>query len=423
MFKNACLLLFCLLFISPLYSQKGNLGPRRITGFNFVTDQDYFWPGSSDRNYTMGATLNWYGPATGRKTFVLPIVLGHLDQLIWPSFMGEKSLKVSGFHFGYAAFTPDSLSLAKVVADDRPYSGPLVLQSSRTYRSAKDSTLALRTRFGVGLLGFGIGNAVQSSIHYLMAQRDSNGTPSYPPGRRPVPMGWDNQIADGFGLSFLYQADWLKNLVAKDYFQLTFKLTTSLGYYTRGAVGVEGRLGWFNRKWYFQDDVNGPINKGIADIEYIERWRRKLGLQEDIEGILKEHHEKLDTLSKTEKASPPYLPSVNWIPKRFELYLHYDLNFNAWLDNGLITGNSTSHFWDRPGALHYWQSKDAAKDQNQVMLNPFTCEAFLGVIFRINYFELGYGGYFRSADLVYVDESRGDFRDMIWGQLRFGWSF
>lgn len=422
-------LVFCLPYTLP--AQLEELPPRGITGFNLATDQDFFPPGSTDHNYTMGILFNWYGPSTNRCTFGLPWAQGGIDKLLFEKWLAEESLQVSGIHFGYAAFTPEAIGERMVISHDRPYSGALVYQSSRIYQlstSIKDPKWALRTRLGIAVLGLGIGEAIQSGIHYLMADKDSLGTPTYPEGRRPVPQGWSNQLADGGGFSLLYQAEFLRNFCNHKWFQMNGKFGASLGYYTRANIGFEGRIGKLMRTpWFIQADGLASINKGFPNLSEVASKYEKLvqkkknkGEDESPEPITEEE---LLRLIREQYYSypvdPPFKSKASFWPKECEAYLHYDLNLNAWLDNGLVTGITTTAFNDRVGALHYWQDRGADKLQNGVRLNPFTAELFIGGMIRVNYFELGYGGAFRTTELVYSTGRR--FRNMAWGQIRFGW--
>lgn len=422
--ERLSLILFLLLACAKLpYAQSSNLYPKayelpakQITAFNLTTDQDFFPPGSTDHNYTMGVLFNWYGPGTNRPLFLLPYPLELLDGGVsWLSGC-ERELATSGFHFGYSAFTPEKLAVFEQVLDDRPYSGILNFQSSRVYTFKDYPRWAMRTRFMVAILGTYLGHNVQSAIHYIQSKRDSFDMPIQG-SARPIPHGWKHQIGNGGGLTAMYSNEFVYDLMnvgnKPSYLHANLKGGFSLGMYTNISLGMEMRLGLLSplkRAWH----------TGINVMNLTDKKKRKRLRGEPVE---KPHPKEIEIYPELEIDKAPFYPKPNTdIRRTFELFLHSELKGNFWAENTLLTGDfmlGPKNF-TVPGPFYSGDCDD------RVMMRALNAEFFLGLVLRINYFECSYGGVIRSAELAYTDQEvaatgRGPYRNMVWGQLSFGW--
>ncbi len=161
---------------------------RRWTTWMFQGENDSLALFSgSDEFYTNG--IRFYG--LRHPDFAPRWVDGFADWWCsWacPQLSNENSF---GFAFGQLIYTPDDLSIAELIPDDRPYAswlyGALVLQISDD-RLKKQHALELQ----LGIIGPEAGGEwAQTNLHELIEDEE--------------PMGWDNQLPTEPGISLIYR--------------------------------------------------------------------------------------------------------------------------------------------------------------------------------------------------------------------------
>ncbi len=158
--------------------------------------------------------------------------------------------------FGLLMFTPDDISLSRVNPDDRPYASLLYLGHSKW---RVHPTRISRTTLTVGVLGSGLAEAIQSSVHTALGAEQ--------------PRGFNHQISDGGELTA--RLGWTQFTplvhgrlqtpnVTNGYLSAVVEKSLSLGYITEGAVGIGVRLanqstGWHQSINHFVTHLDEPI--------------------------------------------------------------------------------------------------------------------------------------------------------------------
>lgn len=160
---------------------------------NFITENDTYVPGGTDRHFTNGLRLCWAGP---RAEF--PKWTGPLPRLFdWLAPEDTKRQRWLGGAFGQNMYTPEDIGERELISDDRPYAGwlyaGLVLTERHGDRRFDEMEIDLGATGPVSLA-----KSTQINFHKLI--------------NSPRPNGWDNQIENELGLVFLYRAKWRDDL-------------------------------------------------------------------------------------------------------------------------------------------------------------------------------------------------------------------
>jgi len=273
-------LLSLLLLPHTLFAQN-TVNEERWAGYSIILDQDFLSPWSNeDRNYTMGLVFNFSGGVFAD----LPTswVTRKLSDVFWKDNLALTKHELSIVGNG---FTPEDLGERDVIVGDRPYGSFLGFSTRRLIVPLQEDNhkllgryrSAVRTEFAVGALGLGVAEFVQTEIHQIyraIANSD-----------QPVdPLGWDNQISQGGEPTLLLRASYEQRFSVifrcieqqagdcersvqpydKKYFEATWLLDGSVGYYTNIAAGVRMRLGIFQSEfWDFDSSQTNIISQGV----------------------------------------------------------------------------------------------------------------------------------------------------------------
>lgn len=211
-------------------------------------DQDMFIPlVNEDRDYTMGVGFEFFEEDDG--IYPLEHVLEELGKLVGVDPVTPRMRR--SYLLGSVNYTPDDLSAADPVIDDRPYSSVVFLANKRVYA---DQDTAIGVEAQLGLLGSYIAREVQRKLH--RAWREANNV------TEPVdPKGWGNQISAGgeptarvriarSDLLFEHPGVW----------DVAGTSDISLGYQTNASIGLGVRAGMIGSPfWSLPYD---PINRG-----------------------------------------------------------------------------------------------------------------------------------------------------------------
>ena len=193
-------------------------------------DNDLFFPGGADRDYTAGFALTFSGagvrPLWGWPERFLKI----LDCC---SNRGPDSIAtanhINSFEFGGYGFTPDEIREENTRPTDRPYASLLYISFGRTDYDI-DSASAWTSSFAVGMLGLDVFKAAQNRVHKTIGS--------------DVAAGWEHQISEGGELTLRYQRAyhqyWEAHLVPGHYKTTYFG---SVGYLTEVGVAFATRHG------------------------------------------------------------------------------------------------------------------------------------------------------------------------------------
>ncbi len=140
-------------------------------------DTDAFVPGAAttDRYYTQGARFTWFGD---------PGAMPRWADRVAARLGGDGEARRFGLAVGQEIYTPDAISLARAIPDDRPYAGWLYGSAFLTTRSER----RLRTlELSAGMLGpASLAHEAQVWWHDELGIRE--------------PRGWGWQLADEPGL-------------------------------------------------------------------------------------------------------------------------------------------------------------------------------------------------------------------------------
>ena len=162
-------------------------GARDAGVFTLYFENDYF--GGQDQHYTNGVKLAWlsgdlgdWGQTGWRQRFI--------DRL--PFVNKPDTAKQFGFAFGQNIYTPQNISLVPPDATDRPYAGWSYLEFS--FISKTESvmdTLSIQA----GMIGRASqADEVQRAVHEWINDE--------------IPLGWDYQLQNEFGLNVVYERKW-----------------------------------------------------------------------------------------------------------------------------------------------------------------------------------------------------------------------
>ena len=148
-------------------------------------DSNGFVPGpaTTDRNYTQGLRLNYFGAPNGLPARVRALA----DRL--PGFHVAGEERQFGISIGQEIYTPDAISRPKAIPDDRPYAGWAFAAGLLTARGER-VTRSLEVQLGA------IGDDSQAAVVQRWWHREL--------GIR-APQGWPNQLRDEPGLVVSYQ--------------------------------------------------------------------------------------------------------------------------------------------------------------------------------------------------------------------------
>ncbi|HHQ13688.1 MAG TPA: DUF2219 family protein, partial [Chromatiales bacterium] len=130
-------------------------------------DNDIFFPGTSDADYTAGLGLSLIGPETRTSPFSLVPAVEYLDRLLpgGPAVTGNEAPGARyAMQLGTLGFTPDDLSSSEPLPDDRPYASLLLLSGARQWKEPLEP-VAHRSTLTVGFLGLNVFSFFQKTWH------------------------------------------------------------------------------------------------------------------------------------------------------------------------------------------------------------------------------------------------------------------
>ncbi len=144
---------------------------------------------NTDRWYTNGLAISGAQRVTGEDPwgYVIPFAPG----------AGRPDATACGWTFGQLMFSPENLSVAAVIPDDRPYAGYMYLGGfwQRQYGDVMD-----HIQLDLGVIGTASGAEwLQINLHDAVDTVD--------------PLGWDNQLADEVTIQFYVRRKWRWHLV------------------------------------------------------------------------------------------------------------------------------------------------------------------------------------------------------------------
>jgi hypothetical protein len=272
-----------------------------ISKKGFYLDNDFFLEKirlgklDEDRNYTMGIGFFYGDNEIGRKKI---FVLVHIINGVFSQHLLNDSSNYHSITLANGSFTPDNLRSRFPIYNDRSYGSVTAFQFgvSGFGRDKKNpAELDLRHRktasFSAGILGTRISEWTQTKIHSIM--NDHNTKPPY------NPEGWPNQISDNGEPTLLYtlqhdfllqrKRDLLKSLEKGWGLQAKYGYRYSLGYLTGINTLFQFRLGYLNKRNWF-DDVNNLQQTNHIAKQFAEKANNNL-----VNGHSKEYYKQPKT--------------------------------------------------------------------------------------------------------------------------------
>lgn len=133
----------------------------------YLEEDKFLLSGNQDRNYTGGGALYVSGGFLHSYHVDAPLRL--VDWLLFlPRYLHRRNhVDEHALMLGLTVFTPGDLASPVPVVNDRPYASLLFLNWSHMSVNHSD-TVAVSSELTLGLLGLGIGGAVQNGIHGVL---------------------------------------------------------------------------------------------------------------------------------------------------------------------------------------------------------------------------------------------------------------
>jgi hypothetical protein len=152
-----------------------------------------FWENDAGRFQGMRDTDRYYTNGAGLAVAWHPDWADDLaGYLPFAEAFGELDRTGFGVTTGQLIFTPEDITVAELIPDDRPYAGYLY---GGVYLQRMTDTVLEHYQLDLGLIGdSSLAQDAQEWVHQLLADPDPN--------------GWDNQLADEVTVQFTYRRKW-----------------------------------------------------------------------------------------------------------------------------------------------------------------------------------------------------------------------
>jgi hypothetical protein len=227
--------------VEDIMRRAANTVPDEVTGWSIALDNDLFGPAHTDRDYTGGLGVSVYGAPTAKYWWSLDRLLKYVDEPLFArSANWQDAQRLHAVQAGVVIFTPQDITSAAVVENDRPYASMLFVTSSRDYIAAGERG----TRYSgltLGVLGLRATTDLQEAVHKVIRSDD--------------PRGSGNQISEGGELTARYftggsqlRAQRLafgdKSIEAKTTWEM------SAGYLTEASYSISTRFGVIDSPWW-----------------------------------------------------------------------------------------------------------------------------------------------------------------------------
>ncbi|MEM8891092.1 MAG: lipid A-modifier LpxR family protein, partial [Bacteroidota bacterium] len=209
------------------------LYPLGKESFFIYLDNDKFIPPSldEDRDYTNGIAFSYSNKSL--LNFPLHKINNWLlNRVLNPQTDSNFQFLSPEIKLASLAYTPRDIAESRLILDDRPYASVHYLEiKSRLWNRQKNQVHSLGISYGV--LASPIAEFAQRIIHTI--------------GRiRPIPEGWDNQIAHPWEPTLLmsYQRDrlWSKDK-ARSFSDLKESISFEVGFRMMASYALTGRIG------------------------------------------------------------------------------------------------------------------------------------------------------------------------------------
>ncbi len=238
------------------------------SGWSLQMDNDLFTPKKQDRDYTGGIAITLAGERAQQWAMSLDPALTQINR--WLNVTDDdNSLTLHSLQLGLAAFAPEDISQAQIIADDRPYASLVFLANSRV-NLQNDGQTAIQSTLTVGMLGTNIAETIQKHIHTLTSTNQ--------------PEGWQHQISDGgeptFRYTYAYQRLWRVGDGAQ-HWEIKYSNEGSVGFLTEANSAVSARWGRISTPWwsfspdraeYFSQPSTGLLQANGSGVHELYVW-------------------------------------------------------------------------------------------------------------------------------------------------------
>lgn len=208
-------------------------------GWALSFENDLLAGGARDKDFTYGLNFVHKGERS-RRWLPNPSPLhSRLDAVL--GFHKPSGLQLRGhsLELGLYGFTPEDISQAEAIEDDRPYAS-LVYATSTHSSLNVESDDALSSSLSVGVLGLNVVGELQNSLHESVDGKTAQ--------------GWGTQVSDGGEPTFRYALAKQTLLPTEsEGFEAKSTLQVSLGYITETSYSLSFRKGQLNSRWWAFD--------------------------------------------------------------------------------------------------------------------------------------------------------------------------
>ena len=218
----------------------GNPTEARNSGWSVAFDNDVLARPDSDQDYTGGFSVE----LNGRRATEYPLSVNRALEWINGRFDRQgrrEALPTShAIQLGVLLFTPDDFRKTRTRAGDRPFANLVFFGNSQFTLDARAGR-AYQTTLTVGILGSGIGELLQSTVHRAAGSA--------------TPVGYERQISDGGELTARYTFARQSLITSRRTpsgraMELKFALEGSVGYLTEGSATIAARWGATSSPWW-----------------------------------------------------------------------------------------------------------------------------------------------------------------------------
>ena len=224
--------------------------PNYASGQNSWTQSLYFENDlftGTDQNYTNGIKLSLISPDLSpyAKEGKLPRkVLEFIHQIPFIRQSGPQYTHKVEFSIGQNIYTPSDISRHELMPDDRPYAGWLYASTSYHRKNVVNNVADFMDTVELQLGMVGPASFAEDTQKFVHKTFD-----------RPLPNGWNNQLANEPGLVIAFERKWLfyPGLSGFGYDAITHLGAAAGNVHTYLNGGLEARLGW-----------NIPRNFGVS---------------------------------------------------------------------------------------------------------------------------------------------------------------
>jgi hypothetical protein len=193
-------------------------------------DNDFFAPGSSDRDYTFGLSARYTSEKLSENPLMAPLYA--LDDALGFCEGGKARHQLE---LGFYAFTPEQPELAQPNESDRPFAS-LIYASVANERVDPDSRSVFRSQLTLGVLGLPLVGDIQNEVHEWLGNEQEQ--------------GWQHQISEGGEPTFRYSLAKQNLLFSGEHLELKHTRAASLGYITEASWGLNLRVGNMHSAWH-----------------------------------------------------------------------------------------------------------------------------------------------------------------------------